>query len=69
MELNGHTAGNRLPVLSERVAPVQINYLGYAQSTGFLKWITGWWIGISIQQVRCEQQRSFAKDAQLFSHL
>ena len=33
VELNGHTAGNRLPVLSERVAPVQINYLGYAQST------------------------------------
>lgn len=34
VELSGHTAGNRLPVLAERVAPVQVNFLGYAGTTG-----------------------------------
>lgn len=34
VELSGHTAGNRLPVLSERLAPVQLSFLGYAGTTG-----------------------------------
>lgn len=34
IELSGHTAGNRLPLLARRVAPVQISYLGYPFSTG-----------------------------------
>lgn len=34
LELSGHTAGNRLPLLARRVAPVQISYLGYPFSTG-----------------------------------
>ncbi len=34
IELSGHTGGNRLPVLARRVAPVQITYLGYPNTTG-----------------------------------
>ncbi len=29
VELSGHTAGNRLPLLAHRAAPVQISWLGY----------------------------------------
>jgi predicted O-linked N-acetylglucosamine transferase (SPINDLY family) len=34
VELAGHTAGNRLPLLARRVAPLQLSYLGYPFSTG-----------------------------------
>jgi len=34
VDLGGHTAGNRLPVLARRPAPVQISYLGYTTTTG-----------------------------------
>jgi predicted O-linked N-acetylglucosamine transferase (SPINDLY family) len=34
IELSGHTADNRLPMLAERVAPVQITYIGYPNTTG-----------------------------------
>jgi predicted O-linked N-acetylglucosamine transferase (SPINDLY family) len=34
IELSGHTADNRLPMLAERTAPVQITYLGYPNTTG-----------------------------------
>ena len=34
VELSGHTADNRLSMLSRRVAPVQITYLGYPNTTG-----------------------------------
>ncbi len=34
VELSGHTEGHQLGVLSRRVAPVQMTYLGYPNSTG-----------------------------------
>ncbi len=34
VDLNGHTAGNRLAELAARVAPMQITYLGYPNTTG-----------------------------------
>ncbi len=34
IDLSGLTNGNRIMVLAERAAPVQINYLGYPHSTG-----------------------------------
>jgi len=34
VELNGHTEGERLAVLARRVAPVQVSYLGYPNTTG-----------------------------------
>lgn len=34
VELTGHGLGNRLPVIASRVAPVQVNYLGYPCTTG-----------------------------------
>jgi len=34
VELSGHTDGHRLPVLARRVAPIQVTYLGYPNTTG-----------------------------------
>ncbi len=34
VELSGHTDGHRLAVLARRVAPIQVTYLGYPNTTG-----------------------------------
>ncbi len=34
VELSGHTADNRLAMLARRVAPIQMTYLGYPNTTG-----------------------------------
>ncbi len=34
VEMAGHSGSNRLPMLARRVAPVQISYLGYPNTTG-----------------------------------
>jgi protein O-GlcNAc transferase len=34
VELAGHTAGNRLTAVARRLAPVQVTYLGYPDTTG-----------------------------------
>ena len=34
IDLNGHTAGARLPLFARRVAPLQVGFLGYAGTTG-----------------------------------
>jgi predicted O-linked N-acetylglucosamine transferase (SPINDLY family) len=34
IELAGHTAHNRLPLLGRRIAPIQVSYLGYPNTTG-----------------------------------
>jgi predicted O-linked N-acetylglucosamine transferase (SPINDLY family) len=34
IELTGHTALNRLPAMARRLAPVQVTYLGYPNTTG-----------------------------------
>lgn len=34
VDLAGHTDGNRLPIFTHRPAPVQVTYLGYANTTG-----------------------------------
>ena len=34
VDLSGHTSGNRLPLFSAKPAPIQVTYLGYANTTG-----------------------------------
>ncbi|MEK7435968.1 MAG: tetratricopeptide repeat protein [Pseudomonadota bacterium] len=34
VDLSGHTAGNRLPLFARKPAPLQLSYLGYANTTG-----------------------------------
>ena len=34
VNLGGHTSGNRLPVCAVKPAPVQIEYLGYPETSG-----------------------------------
>ena len=34
IDLNGYTENHRMPIFSYRVAPIQINFLGYEASTG-----------------------------------
>jgi len=34
IDLNGHTANNRLAVFSQHIVPIQINWLGYPATTG-----------------------------------
>lgn len=34
VDLNGHTSGSRMSLFSRKIAPIQVNYLGYAGTTG-----------------------------------
>ena len=34
VDLSGHTKGNRMPLFARRVAPIQVTYLGYPNTTG-----------------------------------
>jgi protein O-GlcNAc transferase len=34
IDLNGHTSGNRMIIFANRIAPIQVNYLGYAGTSG-----------------------------------
>jgi protein O-GlcNAc transferase len=34
IDLNGHTSGNRMKIFANRIAPIQVNYLGYTGTSG-----------------------------------
>lgn len=34
IDLNGHTSGSRMALFSRKIAPIQVNYLGYAGTSG-----------------------------------
>ena len=42
VDLSGWTGGNFITGLNARLAPIQVNYLGYFASQGLLRWTTGW---------------------------
>ncbi|HEU5081163.1 MAG TPA: tetratricopeptide repeat protein [Opitutaceae bacterium] len=37
VDLTGHTGNNRLPLFARRLAPTQVNYLGYPNTTGIME--------------------------------
>jgi predicted O-linked N-acetylglucosamine transferase (SPINDLY family) len=43
LDMSGHTTGNRVAMLAQRAAPVQVTYLGYPGSTGVpnVDWLLG----------------------------
>jgi protein O-GlcNAc transferase len=61
IELSGHTAGNRLPVLLQRPAPVQWSWLGYWATTGIPEAVDAVLVDPVVVPPNSETARSFSE--------
>lgn len=61
IELSGHTAGNRLPVLLQRPAPVQWSWLGYWATTGIPEAVDAVLVDPVVVPPNSETERSFSE--------
>lgn len=61
IELSGHTAGNRLPVLLQRPAPVQWSWLGYWATTGIPEAVDAVLVDPVVVPRNSETARSFSE--------
>lgn len=59
VDLNGHTEGGRPGILALRAAPIQVNYLGYAATSGadFVDYVIGDPIALPFDQQACFTER------------
>ncbi len=61
IELSGHTAGNRLPVLLQRPAPIQWNWLGFWATTGIPEAVDAVLVDPVVVPTHSEISRSFSE--------
>jgi predicted O-linked N-acetylglucosamine transferase (SPINDLY family) len=68
IELSGHTAGNRLPVLLHRPAPVQWSWLGYWATTGIPDAVDAVLVDPMVVPPNSETLRSFSEQLVYLPH-
>ena len=68
IELSGHTAGNRLPVLLQRPAPVQWSWLGYWASTGIPEAVDAVLVDPVVAPPHSDTARSFSEELVYLPH-
>ena len=68
IELSGHTAGNRLPVLLQRPAPVQWSWLGYWATIGIPEAVDAVLVDPVVVQPQSEIARSFSEQLMYLPH-
>ncbi len=68
VDLSGHTAGNRLPVLLHRPAPVQWSWLGYWATTGLPNAVDAVLVDRHVVPAHSEEEQSFVEPLLFLPH-